>query len=181
MALVAQGNPEAREYLAFRLCERVRRIQRGLLGNVQDADDAAQETLIEILRGAASFRGDSSLERWADRIAVRTGLRVRQRQRRYPRDNDVEPDDLATGTHESTLDDALPRPLLEYLDVLPPKERQALFLRHGLEYSAQEIAQTMGVALSTTKYRLVAALRRVRKSIRRDIGLGLKGGNRDAS
>ena len=55
------------------------------------------------------------------------------------------------------------------------KERHVLFLRHGLGYSIQEVAQSTGVALSTTKYRLEAALQRVRKAIRRDIGLGLKG------
>jgi len=174
MARVAQGDPEARRETATRLCERVRRVQRALLLDAQDADDAAQETLIEILRSASSYRGDASLERWADRIAVRTGLRHRRRERRYLR-SEVEPDELAgTKPHDGEVD-ALPRPLLDYLRGLPDRDRQVLFLRHGLGYSMQEVAEMMESPLSTTKYRLGVALQRVRKAIRRDTICGRKG------
>lgn len=178
MARVAEGDSDARRETAARLCDRMRRVQRGLLVDPQDADDAAQETLIEILRSAASFRGESSLERWADRIAVRTGLRYRRRERRHHR-IDVEPDELAGSRPHDGDVEALPRPLLDYLRGLPDRDRQVLFLHHGLGYSMQEVAEMTRSPLSTAKYRLGVALERVRKAIRRDTHCGWKGASHE--
>ncbi|MCA9695062.1 MAG: hypothetical protein KC636_36115, partial [Myxococcales bacterium] len=72
MELVAQEHPLAREQLVRRLLSRVRRATRALLRDPADADDATQLCLIELLRSAASFRGEGSLEAWSDRIVVRT-------------------------------------------------------------------------------------------------------------
>ena len=82
MKLVAGGDSHAQRVLAHRLAPRVQRIARRLLANVADADDAAQVALMEILRSAASYREEASIERWADRIAVRTALRQARDQRR---------------------------------------------------------------------------------------------------
>src|SRR5690606_11889227 len=79
-----------------------------------------------------------------------------------------------TKPHDGEVD-ALPRPLLDYLRGLPDRDRQVLFLRHGLGYSMQEVAEMMESPLSTTKYRLGVALQRVRKAIRRDTICGRKG------
>lgn len=176
MALVAAGDPRARSMLAMRLCARVRRVLRGLLGDARDADDAAQDALVEILGAAIGFRGESSIERWADRIAVRTGLRFRRRERRAPIDAAVDPDDTAAAPTELEVGESLPRPLVAYLDRLPTKERQVLFLKHALGYSLPEVAEIVGAARSTTKYRLASALARVRKLVRRDLAIGRAAG-----
>ena len=41
-----------------------------MLGNTQDAEDAAQETFVKIYNGIGKFRGDSSVHTWIYRIAV---------------------------------------------------------------------------------------------------------------
>jgi len=176
MALVANGDPRARSMLAMRLCGRVRRLLRGLLGDPRDADDAAQDALVEILQSAHGYRGEASIERWADRIAARTGLRFRRRERRAAVDDGVDPDELRAATPELTHGESLPRPLVAYLDELPTKERQVLFLKHALGYSLPEVAALVGAARSTTKYRLMSALARLRKAIRRDTAIGRRGG-----
>lgn len=175
MARVARDETRAREQLAARLCERVYRIERGLLGSAHDADDATQDALLEILRAAGSYRGEAPIERWADRIAVRTGLRFRRRTRRHRNVPDLDPDALPQLVVVEAAQEVLPRPVLAYLDALPERERKVLFLRHGLGLSAQEIAEMTQTALSTTKYRISAALTRVRKAIRRDVRFGWKG------
>ncbi|HET6584068.1 MAG TPA: sigma-70 family RNA polymerase sigma factor [Nannocystaceae bacterium] len=176
MELVASGDPRARSMLAMRLCSRVRRLLRGLLGDARDADDAAQDALVEILLSAHGYRGEASIERWADRIAVRTGVRFRRRERRASVDVAIDPEQLRAPAPEPAHGDALPRPLVAYLDELPLEERQVLFLKHGLGYSLPEVAELVGARGSTTKYRLMAALARVRKLIRRDTALGRRGG-----
>ena len=71
MRLVAGGDTHAQRVLAHRLAPRIQRVAHRLLANGADADDAAQIALMEILRSAATYREESSIERWADRIAVR--------------------------------------------------------------------------------------------------------------
>jgi RNA polymerase sigma-70 factor (ECF subfamily) len=175
MELVAAGDERAQSMLAMRLSGRFRRVLRGLLGDSRDADDAAQDALVEVLASAHGFRGDASIERWADRIAVRTGLRFRRRERRGPI-ADVDPDQLRSVAPSSAIADALPQPLDAYLDQLPIGERQVLFLKHGLGYSLPEVAEIVGAARSTTKYRLTSALERLRKVIRRDTAIGRRSG-----
>src|SRR5262245_56850771 len=82
MKRVAAADKHAQRVLAHRLAARVRRISQRLLSNRADADDAAQLALIEILRSAATYRDISTIERWADRITVRTVLRHAREQRR---------------------------------------------------------------------------------------------------
>jgi RNA polymerase sigma-70 factor (ECF subfamily) len=168
MELVAQGDPRARNMMAMRLCGRVRRIERALLPDLAGADDAAQEALVAIIGAAKNYRGESSLERWADRIAVRVGLKVRRRERRLEAAPAVEIAVLP----DAGLRERLPRPLTDYLGELPIRERRALFLKHALGYTVPEIAELTQTAHSTVKFWLTNAMKRVRKSIRRDVAIG---------
>lgn len=174
MRLVAEGDDRARHMLAARLCPRVRRVARGLLVDLSDADDAAQDALVEVLRAAASYRGESSIERWADRIAVRAALRFRRRARRARVDTTADAEGIAEPASSRDPGDRISRPLFAYLEELPEKERRVLFLKHALGYSLPEVADLVGAARSTTKHRLETALRRIRKAIRRDIALGTR-------
>src|SRR5258708_1465569 len=42
----------------------------GILGNLEDAEDAAQETFLRALQGLAGYRGDAAFRTWLFRIAV---------------------------------------------------------------------------------------------------------------
>jgi RNA polymerase sigma-70 factor (ECF subfamily) len=172
MQLVAAGDSRARNMVAMRLCDRVRRIERALLPSPADADDATQEALVAIIRAAEGYRGESTLERWADRIAARTGTRFRTRERQRRTEPSVE---IAIDP-EHPLREHLPRPVAAYLQELPVKERQALFLKHALGYTTPEIAELTDTARSTVKFWLANGLARVRKSIRRDVAIGPRGG-----
>lgn len=175
MQLAVRGDPRARNLVAQRLCDRVRRIQRGLLASPSDADDAAQESLVEVLRCAGSYRGDSSLERWSDRVSVRTGLRFKRTKRRHQPDQSDPAAELST-VDDHRVHDALPRPLATYLGELKPPQRQAIFLKHALGYTVPEIAALTESTTSAVKFRLAKGLQQVRKAIRRDLTIGAKGG-----
>jgi RNA polymerase sigma-70 factor (ECF subfamily) len=156
-----------------RLRPRIATIARALLRHSADADDATQASLLEILRAAESFRGDGSFDGWADRIAVRTTLRLaRQRRVRGLRVDDTEPDAIAEEPPHDSLREMLPRELSEYLAELPEIRRTALVLRHALGYSIEEIAELTGVSPNTVKDRLLAAREQVRRHVRRDLATG---------
>src|SRR5262245_10900214 len=81
MAAVAARDPAAQRAVLGRLGGRVRKLTGLLCRERADADDAAQLALIAILKSADSFRIATSLERWAERITVRTTLRSSRRER----------------------------------------------------------------------------------------------------
>jgi RNA polymerase sigma-70 factor, ECF subfamily len=164
----------AQEALARRLAPRVRRLSTALLRSTHDAEDATQLALLEIVRSAPSFRGESTLEAWADRISVRTAIRVARARRLASVRNEagIEPDELPSPSPPSSVAEGLPRSILAYLDELPEARRTTLVLRHAMGYSIEEIAIYTGVSPNTVKDRLLAAREQVRKMVRRDLATG---------
>ena len=172
MSLRPEPLPFSAEVLetCARLRPRIARIARALLRDAADADDATQASLLEIMRSAESYRGDGSIDGWADRIAVRTTLRLaRQRRVRGLRVDAIEPDTLVEEPKGASLGEAIPRPVTEYLAELPETRRTALVLRHVLGYSIDEIAALTGASINTVKDRLLAAREQMRKHVRRDL------------
>jgi RNA polymerase sigma factor (sigma-70 family) len=54
----------------------------GFLGSREEAEDAAQETFIEVLSAIKSFRQESSISTWIYRIAALTALQAIRKKRR---------------------------------------------------------------------------------------------------
>src|ERR1700753_2686681 len=120
MKRVAAADRHAQRVLAHRLAARVQRISQRLIRNRADADDASQLALIEILRSAGTYQDISSIERWADRITVRTVLRHARDQRRRPwqlaaRVDAEHVSTAAVEPEESSSGPAAPRPGDAYL------------------------------------------------------------------
>jgi RNA polymerase sigma-70 factor (ECF subfamily) len=172
LAQHAASDPLARDMLARRLSARVRRLTGVFLRNPQDADDAAQAAMLEILRVSSAFRGQGTLEAWADRITARIAIRAARAHRlaSVRSGTYVDPDEIA-GPDVESAPDALPRPVFAYLDSLPEARRSALVLRHALGYSIGEIAELTGVSVNTVKDRLLSAREAVRRLVRRDVAL----------
>jgi RNA polymerase sigma-70 factor (ECF subfamily) len=167
-------DPQARERIVARLRPRVGRVAATLLRSAEDAEDAAQVALVEILKAAPGYRGDSSLEAWADRITVRAAIRM-ARERRLASvrsDSGVSPDDLHEPPAPPPLSESIPRPIRAYLDQLPEARRTALVLRHALGHSIEEIAELTGVSVNTVKDRLLHGRDQVRRMVRRDVTTG---------
>jgi len=164
MAAVAAREPTAEREALHRLAGRVRRLTGLLCRDGADADDAAQQALIAILQSASGFRIDASLERWAERIAVRTTLRSnrRERERRGLLERWLAPNRPAwgqpTGGGEPLGLDAL-------FERLSPERRHAFVLHHALGYTVEEIAELSAAPVGTVKDRLVSARRELRKML----------------
>lgn len=175
MKLVASGDARAQRVLAHRLAGRVQRVAHRLLSHRADAEDAAQMALIEILRSAESFRDESTIERWADRITVRTSLRYAREQRKRPwmLSSRLDADTVRSFDDETVREDT-PRRLDEYLGELPNQRREVLVLKHALGYTTEEIAELLGAPLGTVKDRLVAARKQIRKLIVRELRVGAR-------
>jgi RNA polymerase sigma-70 factor (TIGR02960 family) len=162
-----------------------------MLGSLQDAEDALQDTLLAAWQGIAGFEGRASIRTWLYRIATNRCLNaLRSASRRPARawDNprvdppeptrlgevpwlEPYPDALLEGANE-----ALPGPEARFeqteaislafvtaLQVLPARQRAVLILREVLGYHANEVADM----LDTTIESVNSALKRARASLQR--------------
>src|SRR5215218_10119613 len=85
------GDRQALATLCERHADKVVRLSRHLLGDNEDARDAAQESLAKLCVRLPQFRGESRFSTWLHRLVVNTCRDVaeRQRLRRCERQPDV--------------------------------------------------------------------------------------------
>jgi len=159
-----------------------------ILGSVQDAEDALQETLLSAWRGLDGYQERASMRAWLYKIATNRCLNVLRDSARRPEERrpltfeppeptrhgeflwlEPYPDALLEG-----VADAAPGPDARYethetialafvtaLQRLPPRQRAALVLRDVLGFRAAEVA-TM---LDTTETSVNSALQRARATL----------------
>ncbi|MFH2005151.1 MAG: sigma-70 family RNA polymerase sigma factor [bacterium] len=170
---VGRGDPRASRELAGRLLNRVRTTIHYLATGDRDADDLVQLSLVAILRSAGTYRGECSLERWGDRIAVRTALRHLKRRRWRERIVALEAEPPEGAVHQ---EQAIQRRLLRerlgrLLAKLSPDRRVAVTLHWVHGYSVQEIAELTDAKLNTVRDRLRIAKKQLKDWLLKDPAL----------
>jgi RNA polymerase sigma-70 factor (TIGR02960 family) len=150
-----------------------------ILGSLQDAEDALQETTLAAWRGLDQFEERASVRSWLYRIATNRCLNALREGSRRPRPEPIQtveptwlepyPDVLL-----DHMPDAAPGPEARYeakeavtlafvaaLQHLPPSQRAVLVLRDVLGYRAAEAAEM----LATTEASVNSALQRARVAV----------------
>lgn len=151
----------------------VRRMTTG----TAEVDDVLQESMIALVSALRAFRGESSVERYAMRIAVRTAIAAKRRRRERSGLLDVHLRETEPLTAEPQRpdDDALAarrRALLrELLAELPEVQAETLALRVVLECSLEEVAEATGAPLNTVRSRMRLAREALREKIEGDPAL----------
>lgn len=160
MAAVGRGDEQAQRVLAKRLLSRVKTNVSYLANSSPDTDDLVQVSLLEILRSAKNYRGDSSIETWADRIAARTIARgLLQARRRTTRAEPMAelPDvpDRAEAEGDLGAQLALRRRLVRLVETLPLERRLPVLYKYVYGYSLEEIAAFVQSPVNTVRNRLL--------------------------
>jgi RNA polymerase sigma-70 factor, ECF subfamily len=157
-----------------------------MLGSLQDAEDALQETLLRTWRGLPSFKGQSALRSWLFSIATNVCLDLiaRRPKRTLPIDHGppaasgtdpgeplaesvwIEPfpeGELGPSTPDARYEqrEAIELAFVAALQHLPATQRAVLILRDVLAFSAREVAES----LDTTVASVNSALQRARKAV----------------
>ncbi len=159
----ARGDAEARRTLLQRVLPTLRAATVAVLGPGADAEDATQQAAIDVLRGLSTFRGESSLKGWCRTIGVRAALR--QARGRRPMAV-VEPDQLQAAEAGPRMSDSIPGELRAHLEAIPPLQREAILLRHGMGYTMPEMAELLETSVNTIKSRLLKGRKTLRARIR---------------
>jgi RNA polymerase sigma factor (sigma-70 family) len=167
-AAAAAGDQRARAALVERLLDRVRRTTSYMSVSRDDVDDLAQIALMEVLRSAGSFRGESSVESWADRITARVAVQhLRKGERRrgiFARFLPSAPTPPPIQTPDEAIAERQVRSRVAHcLTGLTPERRAALVLRHVHGYAIDEIAEMTETPVNTVRDRLRVARKQLRK------------------
>jgi RNA polymerase sigma-70 factor (ECF subfamily) len=169
-----EGDPRANRDLVERLLNRIRATVHYLAAGDRDADDLVQLALVAILRSARTFRGECSLERWGDRIAVRTALRELKRRRWRERIVGLDGESAREGQISSDHDihrRLLRERLAVLLGKLSPDRRTAVTLHWMHGYSVQEIADITEAPANTVRDRLRVGKKQLQSHLAKDPAL----------
>jgi RNA polymerase sigma-70 factor (ECF subfamily) len=135
-------------------------------GHASVAEDLLQETLIEAVRSAATFRGESSLKTWLCAIARRRLSRHYEAERRSAVVRAglsiVREGERQDGSAEIERRDEITRAL----GALPPLHRQVLVLKYLDDRSVDEIAGELG----RSRVQVQSLLQRARVGLREELG-----------
>ena len=80
----AAGDQEAFAELVHRHQDRVYRLCLRIMGNPDDAHDAAQDTFLSLFRKLDQFRGDAAFTTWLHRVGVNACYDSLRRKKRAP-------------------------------------------------------------------------------------------------
>ena len=185
---VLAGDRDAFRHLVDREAASVVRACHRILGDLHEAEDAAQEAFVTAYRSLASWRGDGPFGAWLTRIAVRISLRqVGQRRSVTWLDPSGpgagEPIDRGAAAADAHGVEARPRTDPALLAVraereaevrmavaaLPEPYREVVTLRFFGELSLEEIARQTERPVPTVKTHLRRGLLRLRSSVDRGV------------
>ena len=173
----ARGDLAAFEELVRRYDARLLRITQQVTHNLDDAQEAVQETFLKVFQKLHQFHGNSKFSTWLTRIALNEAL-TRLRRRRFTEipleyeDDDGEhlPLDLAdwSPNPEQLCSRAELRELLRgALEKLPSSLRVVFVLRDIEEFSIKDTAEILNLDPTAVKARLFRARLHLREKLSR--------------
>lgn len=167
-----RGEPEAFNLLVYRWERRIYGLTLRMLGRDDEAKDATQETFISAYRNLAKFRGEAKFSSWIYRIALNTCntklrgrprnvLSIEEQQQASGFELQAETQDLADGIQKEQVTHYVRRAL----ECLPAEMRQVIVMKEYEGLKFQEIADILGIPVSTVKTRMYTGLAEMRKRL----------------
>jgi RNA polymerase sigma-70 factor, ECF subfamily len=148
------GDKRALDVLVERHSPRVNRLAAQILGDLEEARDAAQESLVKLCTRLKQFRGEAQFATWLHRLVVNT-CRDRLARQRVRRTEPLPLDDRPAGdesdpSRAAVLTD-LRHDLADALSRLSPTQRLAFVLRDSVGLSYEEISRVASIPVGTAK------------------------------
>ena len=158
-----QGNEQAFKQLTENYQKLVVTTCFGLVHNMEDAEDIAQDVFIEVFRSVDKFRADSKLSTWLYRIAVNRSLNfIRDNKKRKwfwsfedaaeNKSNPLEKVTLDSENPEYEMENSQRAQMLhQAIDALPKNQRVAFTLNKYEDLSYNEISEIMDLSKSSVE------------------------------
>ncbi len=175
--MILRGNVEAFEPLVSPYRRPLLSLALRIVPDMEDAREAAQETLMNAFRYLRNFDPERSFRNWLFAILVNEARKVRRARAITPlplsRSESSEPG--RDGAPEPVSNDPSPderlarkearSQLSECLEALTPREREVFLLRDIEELSVRDAAGVLGATSVSVRVNLSRARRKMRKAI----------------
>jgi len=132
-----------------------------MLGQRQDAEDAAQETFVRVLRSLSRWDSQRDFRPWLMAIAANRCRTMLAARRRRPIPCEIQDDQLPDDSHDWQSTDHLDEEIQLGLAQINPDHRQAFVLFHQHDLSYEQIADTLCCPLGTAKTWIYRARRQL--------------------
>ena len=168
VAAAQGGDRHALDELLRRHYDRIHAVCKRIAGSTRDADDAAQEALIRIVRSLDRFDGRASFATWTYRIATNTALDELRKRARRPQLQVVAGDDEHGRSAPEPVDPMSQRNVEAVADRLaieaavadlPEDFRVPVVMRDVGDLDYAEIAAALDVPIGTVKSRIARGRR----------------------
>jgi RNA polymerase sigma-70 factor, ECF subfamily len=168
MMLAKDGSEEAFAVVVERHKTAVTGFVYRMLGNHEDAVDLAQESFVRVFMAIGRYRSDHAFSTYLYRIASNLAIsELRKRKRRrlvsltwigngWDAEEEYEAPIAAEGStpEADAVDEERRRTIEKAILSLPEKYRAPVILRDVNDLSYQEVAESLGVGIGTTKSRI---------------------------
>jgi RNA polymerase sigma-70 factor, ECF subfamily len=142
-----------------------------ILGNRQDAEDAGQETFIQVYRNLDRFDPGQSFKNWIFTILYRRCLDQLKKKQRFRSAVDRAKYEAPHGIPPDTGSACRHQPLSgEILRCLKPKERAVLTLWANEDLKAAEIGDVLGCTPATARVYLFHARKKIKSLLEKSHG-----------
>jgi RNA polymerase sigma factor (sigma-70 family) len=131
------------------------RVASAIAGDPESGSDAVQSAFVSAVRNRRQFKGTGTLEAWVWQIVVNS---ARREHKAELAELTVEP---ATNGHGGEDDLGVRR----YIAALPPRQREAVFLRYFADLDYRTIARVLELEPGTVSATLSAAHQTLRKRL----------------
>lgn len=165
-----RGNIKAYESLVIRYQKRLIGVAFQMLGNWEDAREAAQDSFVKAYQAVGDFDASKTFSTWLYRILINTCIDYRRRRNSVRDAIGIAPFQLGYLEPKTPEEDALEsddcRIVRNAMETLSPRHRAVVTLRDLEGLSSREVSQIMDCSEATVRVHLFNARRKLRKALR---------------
>ena len=159
------GDRDAFGDLIYLHREAVIRVVYRMCGNMQVAEDAAQNAFIRAWQHIPRYQPKASFKSWLYRIAINAALDILRREKAVVDIDDV-PLSTSTKIEKRIVKNERAALVQQAIKNLPETSRTVLVLREYEELSYKDIAETLEIPVGTVMSRLSYARKTLSKALR---------------
>lgn len=165
------GNSHAMEELVKSCQPTAFRLALSILDDPDEADDVAQDAIIQAIRAIASYRAEASFQTWFYRIVVNNCLgklrkrRARERLNRFLTDIVKRDSEKRREIESRAIKDERTDHIIRIINDLDTKYRLPIVLRYYQDLPIAQIAEILKVSPRTVHTRMKTGHHLIRKSL----------------
>lgn len=156
---LASGNNEALSYIYDNLGRLIYSVALGITERTQDAEDVLQETMIEVVKYAHSYKIGTNPRAWVLAIARHNALDIIRRRKEQISLDDASVSDIEYSSSLTELAPDVSAPLAK----LDDDEKQVILLRIYAELPFSKVAEIMEISVFAAQKRYQRAIKKLKR------------------